>query len=175
MRANTSYRKKLIFFIFGATVMIFLAYGFGFRKTLKASKTLLYTKEQSEIIIRSESLKKELETKLIEIKNRLGNMQVIDDDQEYVLNTVHQSSNGGKIRAIEVTGTTIQSDNGIVKSTYGATVEGSFTDLVKLIRAFEESGHEGNIVSATFFRHVDNKSKKKATRLRFLIQEYNAQ
>jgi hypothetical protein len=172
---NTTYRKKLVFFTCGALVVISLAYAFGFKKTLRTSKTLAYTREQSEEIIRSEFLKKELETKLIEINDKLGNVQVIDDDQEFVLSTVHQSSNGGKIRVIEVTGTTAQSDNGIIKSTFGATVEGSFTDLVTLIRAFEESGHEGDIASATFFRYVDNKSKKTATRLKFYIQEYNAQ
>jgi len=171
MSKATTYKKKLIFFIWGGVLLIFLTYNLGFRKTINAARTLACNKEQSEVVSSSESIKAELEAKLMQIGSQLGDVQMIDDDQEFVLSTVHQYAGKNRIRIIEITGTTAQDDNGIVKNTYGATIEGSYTDLVKLVRTFEGSGHDSNIASATFYRYIDNRTKKTATRLKFYIQE----
>lgn len=175
MITKTIYRKKLALFLFGVFFLLCIAYAFGFRKTINAREKLVRLREQSEIVSQSSSIEQELEIKLNELNACLGDIQVIDDDQEFILSTVNSSAERNKLRVIEITGTASQTDNGIVKSTYGATVEGSFADLVRLVRAFEESGHEGNIASTSYFRYVDKKSKRAATRLKFYIQEYRVQ
>lgn len=174
MKVSTTYRKKLILFIFSSAILLSLVYAFGFRKCVNASKSLAFTREQAEIVKSSALLKAELETRLNMINSQLGNLQVIEGDQEYILNTVNQGIDIGHVRIIEISGTATQTDNGIVKNTYGATVEGNFIDLVKLVRTFEESGHDGNIASATFYRYNDNKTKRTSTRLLFFIQKYKA-
>ena len=161
-------------FISGSILLLLLAYLFGFRRSFDASRELRSVKEQVEVVKSAEALKAGLEARLIEIDNRLGNLKVIDDDQEFILTTVNQSSVKNRVRIIEIMGTDIQTDNDIIRNTYGATVEGAFVDLVCLLRTFEESGHDGNIVSATFYRYSDNKTRKTSTRMKFYLQEIKA-
>ncbi len=174
MNGNLTYRRKLQLFISASILLLLLAYLFGFRKSFDASQELRSVKEQVEVVKSAETLKTGLEARLSEIDNRLGNLKVIDDDQEFILTTVNQSSVKNRVRIIEIMGTDIQTDNDIIRNTYGATVEGTFVDLVYLLRTFEESGHDGNIVSATFYRYSDNKTRKTSTRMKFYLQEIKA-
>lgn len=174
MIGNLTYRRKLQLFISGSILLLLLAYLFGFRKSFNASRELRSVKEQAEVVKSSETLKTGLEDRLIAIDSRLGNLKVVEDDQEFILTTINQSNLQNRIRIIEIMGTDTHAENDISKSTYGATVEGAFMDLVSLLRTFEESGHDGNIVSASFYRHFDNKAKSTSTRLTFYLQEIKA-
>jgi len=171
MKIRLTYRKKLLFFICGSILLTTLAWSFGFSKSFSASRELYSVKEQAEIVKSSEFIKAELEEKLLTMNIQLGSLLVIEDDQEYILATVNQSSESSQVRIIEILGTATQTDNGMVRNTYGATVEGDFADLVRLLRTFEESGHDGNLVSAGFYRYTDNKTRKASTRLKFYLQE----
>jgi hypothetical protein len=166
--------RKLQLFISGSVLLILLAYLFGFRKSIDASREFRSVKEQAEVVKSAGTLKTGLEARLNEIESQLGNMKVVDDDQEFILTTINQSSVKDRVRIIEIMGTDTQADNDLIRNTYGATVEGAFVDLVNLLRTFEESGHDGNIASATFYRHSDNKTRKTSTRMKFYLQEIKA-
>lgn len=174
MIGNLTYRRKLQLFIIGSIILLLLAYLFGFRKSYNASRELRSIKEQAEVVKSAETLKTGLEARLNSVDIRLGNLKVVDDDQEYILTTINQSNVKSRVKIIEIMGTDTQSDNDIVRNTYGATVEGAFVDLVNLLRTFEESGHDGDIVSAAFYRHSDNRTRKISTRMKFYLQEIKA-
>jgi len=174
MNENLTYRRKLQLFIIGSILLLLLAYFFGFRKSIDASRELLAVKEQAEAVKSAGTLRTGLESRLKEIDSQLGKVKVVDDDQEYILTTINQSTVKSRVKIIEIMGTDTQSDNDIVRNTYGATVEGAFVDLVNLLRTFEESGHDGKIVSAAFYRHSDNRTRIISTRMRFYLQEIKA-
>jgi len=174
MTGNLTYRRKLQLFISGSILLVLLAYFFGFRKSIDASRELRSVKEQADVVKSAGTLKTGLEARLNEFDSRLGSLKVIEDDQEFILTTINQSSVKSRVRIIEIMGTDTQSDNDIIRNTYGATVEGAFVDMVSLLRTFEESGHDGNIVSAAFYRYSDNKTRKTSTRMRFYLQEIKA-
>lgn len=174
MNGNLTYRRRLQLFISGSILLLMLAYLFGFRKSIEASRELRSVREQAEVVKNAETLKTGLEVRLNEFDSQLGNLKVIEDDQEFILTTINQSSVKSQVRIIEIMGTDTQADNDIIRNTYGATVEGAFIDLVNLLRTFEDAGHDGNIVSATFYRFSDNKTRKASTRMKFYLQEIKA-
>jgi hypothetical protein len=174
MIGNLTYRRKLQLFIIGSIILLLLAYLFGFRKSYNASRELRSVKEQAEVVKSAETLKTGLEARLNSIDIRLGNLKVVEDDQEFILTTINQSNVKNRIRIIEIMGTDTHAENDISISIYGATVEGAYMDLVNLLRTFEESGHDGNIVSASFYRYSDNKTKSTSTRMKFYLQEIKA-
>lgn len=167
------YKKKLMAFCYGACILLIIAYAFGFRKTIIAKRGLIQLREKAEVISHSEVIRKELVLKIATLDNQLGTIQITDNDQEYVLSTIHNSKDKKNVRIIEILGTFTEIKNGISRSTYGATLEGSFTDLLKTIRTFETSASNGEIESLKFFRYTDTKSKISSTRLKFYIQEFN--
>ena len=170
-RLNAMYRKKLKIFIYAATVLIVAAYSFGFRKTITVNKNLNALREKVEIVNRSETLKMELVGRLALLDNQLGSIQVTNNDQEYVLRTIHNNKDVNNVRIIEVLGTTVEAQNGISRRTFGATVEGNFTDILKTVRSFEASGQNGELVSLKFYRFTEPKTKRSSTRCEFFIQK----
>lgn len=174
MTGHLTYRRKLQLFISGSVLLVLLAYLFGFRRSIDASRELRSVKDQAEVVSSAGTLKTELEARLNEFDSRLGNLKVVEDDQEFILNIINQSIVKDRVRIIEIMGTDTQADNDLIRNTYGATVEGAFVDLVYLLRTFEESGHDGSIASAAFYRHSDNKTRKTSTRMKFYLQEINA-
>lgn len=173
--SQLSYSRRLAFFIAGALLLCIVAYALGFRKTTMASDRVKALREQEQIIAQSNLIKRELETKLREMNLSPGDALMIEDDQEYILSTIHNAIGLSGVKVVEMTGTDRRTETGMVYSTYGVTVEGAFTDLVRLIRTFEESSHEGSIVSTTFYRFSDTRSKRSATRLEMFFQEYDTE
>jgi len=174
MTGHLTYLRKLQLFISGSILLILLAYLFGFRKSIDVSRELRSVKEQAEVVKSAGTLKTGLEARLNEIESQLGNLKVVEDDQEFILTTINQSSVKDRVRIIEIMGTDTQADNDLIRNTDGATVEGAYVDLVNLLRTFEESGHDGNIASAAFYRYSDNKTRKTSTRMKFYLQEIKA-
>lgn len=168
------YRKKLVAFCYGACILLILTFAVAFRKTIKARKGLLQLRERVEVISHSEAIKDELVVKLTMLDNQLGAIRISDDNQEFILSTIHNSKDIKGVRIIEMPGTTNETENNISRSTSGVTLEGSFTDLVKTLRTFETSGSSREIASLKFYRYTDTKSRRTSTRLKFYIQEFKA-
>jgi len=169
------YKKKLKIFIYGAIALSIAVYTFGFRKTILVNKGLHELREKAGILSSSDTLKGELLTKLYSLDNQLGNIQVSENDQEYILRTIHGKKDANKVKIIEVLGTSVEEQNDLSRRTFGATLEGNFCDLLKTAQGFEMSGQNGELVSMKFYRFTDSKTRKSTTRLQFFIQELTIQ
>jgi hypothetical protein len=169
------YRKKLKIFIYTAIALSISVYTFGFRKTILVNKGLHELREKAGILSSSDTLKGELLTKLRLLDNQLGNIQISENDQEYVLRTIHGNKDVNEVKIIEVPGTSVEKQNDISRRTFGATLEGNFCDLLKTAQAFEMSGQNGELVSMKFYRFADSKTRKSTTRLQFFMQELTIQ
>jgi len=169
------YRKKLKIFIYVAIALSIAVYTFGFRKTILANKGLHDLREKAGILSSSDTLKGEFVARLKLLDSQLGNIQVSENDQEYVLRTIHCNKDVNKIKIVEVLGTSVEKQNDLSRRTFGATLEGNFCDLLKTAQAFEMSGQNGELVSMKFYRFADSKTRKSTTRLQFFMQELTIQ
>lgn len=169
------YRKKLKIFIYGAIALSIVVYTFGFRKTILANKGLYDLREKAGILSSSDTLRGELVARLKLLDSQLGNIQVSENDQEYVLRTIHGNKDVKNVKIVEVLGTSVEKQNDLSRRTFGATLEGNFCDLLKTAQAFEMSGQNGELVSMKFYRFTDSKTKKSSTRLQFFMQELTIQ
>jgi len=169
------YRKKLKIFIYGAIALSIAVYTFGIRKTILANKGLYDLREKAGILSSSDTLRGELVARLKLLDIQLGNIPVSENDQEYVLRSIHSNKDIKNVKIVEVLGTSVEKQNDLSRRTFGATVEGNFCDLLKTAQAFEMSGQNGELVSMKFYRFTDSKTKKSSTRLQFFMQELTIQ
>jgi hypothetical protein len=169
------YRKKLKIFIYSAIALSIAIYTFGFRKTILVNNGLNDLREKAGILRSSDTLKGELVARLQLLDNQLGNIQVLENDQEYILRTIHGNRDIINVKIIEVPGTSVEKQDDLSRRTFGATLEGNFCDLLKAAQKFEMSGQNGELVSMKFYRFTDSKTKMSSTRLQLFMQELNLQ
>lgn len=168
---NVTYRQKNKILLVGALLLLIVCYIFAIGETVelysnnsKASQKLESLKNAPQQIV-------ELNKRLVFLNSRVK-QYVRDDDfeQEDILVAISDFCKGHRLKIVEFPKSTLKQNDDIVIETFNFTVEGNFTNLVKLIYDIEVVQKIGRIASLDFETQMDRRTKVKRLTVRIFLQ-----
>ncbi len=170
-RHSKDYKKQTIFLL----VVIVLLYVLSFRMAVKETFTI--RDKGKDLISRIEKLEDAprriayLEKSLDQLSNLLGQFYGQSTDiQRDILNDLTNYCQRNRLIIREVPSTHVVEKMGYRLETCQVIVEGRFIGLLKLLHHLETEFYAGQIISASFIRKTDLKTKRNYLLLKVFIQ-----
>ena len=154
-------------------IMLLVIWLFAIRKTIDLNKELSQTQEKLENLSQAPNQVLILQSKLEQIDKFIGNSsQNIGGDEIFKIISEY-STDKSKIQIIDFPVNTVFSNNNYLTNTYTIKVKGKYSELLKMLNAFENNKSIGKIVSIEFIVETNLKTKKKSLMLILFVQTYN--
>lgn len=170
MLQGWSYRKKNKALVFTAMLFLVLAYMLSIKRTIAVYREANVLESQSELAVNAPEKAAGLEKQLAGIDNLLGMQPQAGNVQQMLLGVITGYCKERNTVLREFPKTVYHEEKDFIVETNVFTVEGSFSQLLKLVYLLEQENHIGKISSARFFIKKDPKTHTTALNATIYLQ-----
>lgn len=168
---DLTYKRKNKLLLLGTVVILFLIYTLSINKTIRAYSDYNVAEAKMQLAKNAPQQVKELKRQLLQMESMIGKKETSGQDlvQSLLeLVTNYCQNNHAVLREFPEATTTSKED--LLINTNPIVVEGSFSELVKLVYLLEQKANLGKIASVKYALVKDRKSKEMALTATIYIQ-----
>lgn len=167
-------KKRLMVALFGVIMALFLCYKLAISRTMELYgefKTLqeeaVLADEIPQRLARLAQKEQQLDSAFDQMN--LGNTSV----ENNLLKTISSESNNQSVRISDFEAKHSIVANNLAIDTYRFTLEGPFTDILKVLYVLEQKGGFGKTVHVDFFKERNFRTKKESLKGTVFLQQFN--
>ncbi len=174
MKNKITYRNRFFLLLLGLLILIWLAFAYGFSKTIDLKKQLKNKKFQLVEIQDAPSQLKHIKQQLELFEGKLGKISG-DESGTYLIQIVGNFCQENNLMLHEFTPKHTFIKDGVVIITQNIIVKGSFKNSLLLLSLLEENPEIGNLRSVSFESQTDMKSGNKELFVSYYLQSIQRQ
>lgn len=168
---DLTYRQKNKILLVGALLLLIVCYIFAIGETVNLYGNNSKTTQKLESLKNAPQQIAGLNKRLNFLNSRVKQYVREDDfEQDDILVSVSDFCKRNRLKIIEFPKSTLKQKDDIVIETFNFTVEGNFTNLVKLIYDIEVVQKIGRVASLDFETQVDRRTKVKRLTVNIFLQ-----
>jgi len=165
-------KSKLILLITGVVLLLILSYSFAFSKTIDLKKEYKALNQKAELIenrpkqLAILSLREIYYDSILTSKN-LGNTSL----ENSLLKVINKEANLNNLKVIDFNDSHNYENQSKILNTFDFSLQGQFTDLLKVIYVLEAENSFGEIVHLAFEKKRNYRKRKDFLTARIFLQQ----